>query len=308
MRVMALVRAIASRPRVSRPYGFAAACALCVAALSSCRCGQPDSRNVVGRYANGTITSQELQRELQRMPPALRQEFDGPNGRREMISAMIDKRLLAQEAERRGLGEDPEVKRQVRELEERLTIQALLAAEEHSSGPASEADARAWYAAHRAELTQPERVRVSRILVALGHQASGPERARAKAKAEKLAAQVHETSNFAKAAAEGDGPEKAHGGDLGLLIRGASADKRLEAAAFSLARPGAVSPVIECDDGYAILHLAERREAHVPTFEEAKTEVENRMVPQRKRKVFDELIARLRQGGGVKVETLTGPR
>jgi parvulin-like peptidyl-prolyl isomerase len=271
--------------------------AFCI--LLGCKSRQGQPANVVGRYSGGTVTSDELQREVNRMPPALRQQFETPNGRREMVAAMIDKRLLALEAERRGLRNDPEIKRQVSELEERLAIQSLLAAEERAAGAASEADARAWYDAHRGELAQPERVRVSRILVAVAHNATPAERTKAKARADRLAAQVRKTNNFSKAAAEGDGPEKAHGGDTGLIAKGSRSDKRFEAAAFSLAKPGAVSPVVECDDGYAILQLMERREGRIPSFEETRSEVENRLAPQRKRKVFDDLIAKLRHGGEV---------
>jgi peptidyl-prolyl cis-trans isomerase C len=247
------------------------------------------------------ITADDLQRESNRLPPALRQQFESPNGRREMVAAMIDKRLLAREAERLRYAEDPDIKRQVRELEERLTIQALLAAEERAAMP-SEAEARAYYEAHRGELAQPERVRVSRVLARVEDGASQAERVRAQARAERFAARLHKGEPFAKVAAEGDGAEKAHGGDLGLIARGGTADRRLEQAAFGFTKPNAVSPVFQCDEGFAVVHVSDRRPGRVPSFEEAKSEVENRFAPLRKRKVFDDLLARLRAKGDVRVE------
>ena len=59
-------------------------------------------------------------RESARLPPALREQFETPAGRREFTRSMIDKRLLVLEARRRKLTEDPELRRQVQELEERL--------------------------------------------------------------------------------------------------------------------------------------------------------------------------------------------
>jgi peptidyl-prolyl cis-trans isomerase C len=275
--------------------------------LTACHRGDPNHQ-VVGRYAKGIISNDDLQHELQRMPPALRQEFDGPNGRREMVSAMIDKRLLADEAERRGFRDDPDVKRQVREMEERLTIQRLLAEEERAAGSPTDAELRGWYEAHKADLAQPERIRVSRILVSVPAGAGAAERDRARARAQKLASQVRKQPEFSKVAIQGDGPEKAHGGDLGLLVSGAFADKRFEKAAFSLAKPGALSSVVECDEGFAVLMLTDRRPPRIPSFEEARSELENRLAPQRKRKVFDELIGKLRRTGQVRVETAAGPR
>ena len=256
----------------------------------------------MGRYSGGVITSEDLQREANRLPPALRTQFETQNGRRELVAAMIDKQLLAQEAERRKLGDDPEVQRQVRELRERLMVQGLLAAEERAAGPPTEAEARVWYEAHKKELAQPERVHVARILVAVPKEASAAERGRARARLEKLVVRARRGESFARLAAEGDGPEKVRGGDLGLLARGSTSDKRLEEAAFRLQKAGELSGLVECGEGAAVLSLIERRPGRIPSFEESKGDVEDRLAPLRKRKVFDDLLARLRSEGKPSVE------
>jgi peptidyl-prolyl cis-trans isomerase C len=281
---------------------------LCVfAGQVGCTCRPGRSAGpAVGHYEGGEITAQDLQREANRLPPVLRKQFETHNGRRELVSALIDKRLLAREAERRGFRDDPEIKQQVAELEERLTVQALLAAEERAA-VISDAEAREYYETHRQELTRPERVRVSRILAKVEPNAPAAARTAARAKAERLAARVRKGEAFAKVAEQAEGAERAHGGDLGLLVRGATADKRLEEAAFRLSKPGEVSPVFECDGGFAVLQLSEKRPPSVPSFEEVKGEVENRLVPIRRRKVFDDLLVKLRAKGDVRVDVAGGP-
>jgi parvulin-like peptidyl-prolyl isomerase len=298
----------AAGTRRARPSLACCSLAILACTVAGCISRSKDSGDAaVGRYQGGVVTASDLQREANRLPPALRQQFETQNGRREMVSAMIDKRLLAKEAEQRGYRDDPEIKRQVRELEERLTIQALLAAEERAAVP-SEAEARAYYEAHRGDLAQPERVRLSRALARVEKSASQADSAKARARAEKFAARIRRGEPFAKVAAEGDGAEKAHGGDMGLIARGGTADRRLEEAAFGLAKPNAVSPVVQCDEGFAVIQVSERRPSRVPSFEEAKPEVENRLAPLRKRKVFDDLLARLRAKGEVQVEIASAPR
>jgi len=279
------------------------AVALLACALLSCTC-QPERAGdtAVGRYEGGVITAGDLQREANRLPPALRQQFEAPSGRREMVAAMIDKRLLAREAKRRGLDKDEDIRRQVTELEERLTIQALLAAEERARGAPTDAEMRAWYDVHRQELAQPDGVRVARVLAAVKTNASAADRGKARARAEQFALRLRKGEPFAKIAASGDGNEKSRGGDLGMLLRGGGADGALEAAAFALRRAGETSPVIACADGFAVVELRERREARIPSFEEARGEVANRLVPQRKRRAFDDLIAQLRKDGDVRLE------
>jgi parvulin-like peptidyl-prolyl isomerase len=122
-----------------------------------------------------------------------------------------------------------------------------------------------------------------------------------------MVARVRKGEPFAKVAAQADGPERAHGGDLGLLVKGSTADKRLEEAAFRLSKPGELSPIFESDAGFAVVQLSERRPATVPSFEEAKGEVENRLVPIRKRKIFDDLLVKLRAKGDVRVDVAGGP-
>ncbi|MET0405277.1 MAG: peptidylprolyl isomerase, partial [Cystobacter sp.] len=254
----------------------------------------------MGRFAGGeTLTAEEVSREAARLPPVLREQFESPAGRREFARSLIDKRLLVLEARRRKLAEDPELRRQVRELEERLVVQALLAQEEAAAGKPSEPELRAWFNAHRQELLRPEQVRVGRVLVSVGAKASEVERGQARRKAEALAARLRRGEALAQVAKEGEGPERTHGGELGLMARGGGGEAALEQAAFALARPGAVSPVVAVREGFAVLQLLERKPPRVPVFEEVAAEVEGRFVPARKRQVFDALLSRLRQQGSV---------
>ncbi|MFP2926555.1 hypothetical protein ACLESO_15300, partial [Pyxidicoccus sp. 3LG] len=119
---------------------------------------------MVARYKGGAVTREELLRESRKLPPALREQFESPVGQKEFARSLVDKRLLVEEARRRGLAKQEDIARQVKELEERLLVQALLAEEERAAGAATEAELRAWYDAHRSELRQPERVHLARVL------------------------------------------------------------------------------------------------------------------------------------------------
>jgi peptidyl-prolyl cis-trans isomerase C len=296
----------AHSPIVAR--ASAAAVALCVA-LAGCGRGRASpGEQVVARYDGGEVTAAELQRDANRLPPALRAQFESANGRREFVSAMIDKRLLWKEAKRRDLTEDPEVRRQVRDLEERLAIQTLLADEEKKLGAPTEAEAREYFERHRASFEQAERVRVVRILARLAPGASDRERGQARDRASAWAARLRRGEPAGRVAAEGDGPERARGGDFGFVVRGEGRDARLEGAAFALGAPGAVSPPVETAEGWAVVQLVERVPPRVPAFEEIRGEVMNRMSPDRKRRAYDGLLARLRKDAEIEIEIQPGPR
>jgi parvulin-like peptidyl-prolyl isomerase len=258
--------------------------------------------HVVGRFARSEVlTEEEVLREAAKLPPALREQFETPAGRREFARSIIDKRLLVLEARRRKLAEDAELRRQVRELEERLLVQALMAQEEAAAGRPSEQELRAWFDAHREQLMRPAQVRVGRVLVGVSPGASEAERGKARQKAESLAARLRRGEALAHLAQEGEGPERTHGGDLGLLSRDSGLEPAQEQAAFALDKPGAVSPVVAGREGFAVLQLLERRPARVPAFEEVRAEVEGRVAPAHQRQVFDALLARLRQENAVEL-------
>lgn len=243
---------------------------------------------VVGTWSGGKLTRAEVDREGARLPPLMKHQLQGVPGRKDLALALIDKRLLAGEAERRGLTQAPEIQRQVRELEERLAIQALLQEEERKAPPPDESELRAWFEAHRDDLATPERVRLSRALVEVKPGAPAAERARAKERAEALAKR-------ARAAA------KLEGTDIGFIARGDLHEPELDRAAFALAA-GSIGGPVAVKDGFTVIEVIERKPARVPSFEEARAEVRARVEPIHKRRAFDDLRERLRRDGQVRVD------
>ncbi|MCE9670032.1 peptidyl-prolyl cis-trans isomerase [Myxococcus stipitatus] len=259
------------------------------------------SEPVAARFVGGVLTEAEVLREAQRLPPQLREKFEAGAGRQEFVRSLVDKRLLAQEASLQ-FGQDPEIRRQVRELEERLAIEALLAAEERKAPALTDAEARAYYDSHSERFAEPERVRLARVLAAVpvGSPRSAWEQARQRA--EGLRKRLASGEALSKVAEAGDGPERTRGGDLGLLAVGSLGAESLEKAAAALSKPGSVSPVIDTADGAAVLVLIERRPARIPPFEEVRAAVVGQMKPTHQRKVLSELLARLRASAAVRLE------
>lgn len=275
--------------------------AIALFALAGCgRCGG-EASHAVGKFDGGVVTEEELRREADRLPPTLRAQFDSEAGRRDLLSALVDRKLLAREAERLKLENDPEIRRQVTELQERLVIQALLAQKDRAASDPSEGELRAWYDAHVADLRQPERIRVRRVFVAAQPPGSSVERA-ARGRLEGLVRRVRAGEPFERVAAAGDGAERSRGGELALLVHGSVEDRALERVAFGLRAPHELSPVFACEGGLAVVQLLERREGRTPPFKEVRAEVANRMAPERKRRAFDALIRKLRNDANVKIE------
>ncbi len=260
---------------------------------------RPGPDSIVATWSTGQLTRAEVEREGARLPPLLRHQFESRAGRKELAISLVDKRLLADEALRRKLQDDPEIQRQVRELQERLAVQALLAAEEKAAPAPGEPEERAFYESHKGDFATPERVHVRRILLAAP---AGPARGAALVRARAILSKARAGESFEALAAQGDGPEKSKGGDLGVLARGDPADPAIEAAAFALQKPGELSAPIESREGVALLQLVEKLPARLPSFEESRAQIREKMLPLRKRQSFDRLRDRLRKDSGVHID------
>ncbi|MBN1207881.1 MAG: peptidyl-prolyl cis-trans isomerase [Myxococcaceae bacterium] len=293
-----------------RHPGLVMLCAWGVFALWACEEPGPEEApngaSAVARFEPGPVTEEEVQRQLQRLPPNLRRRFESQAGRLELTRSIRDKQLLAFEAARRGFTRDPELRRQVRELEEQLAIKALLAAEERAAPPITEAEARAFYEANKERFTEPERLRVARVLAAVPTGSSRAKWSQARQRAEGWRRRLLAGEPVAKVAQGGDGPERARGGELGLLARGEFSSPAIESAAAALSKVGAASPVVEEPEGASALVLLERQPPRVRPFEEVRQEVLGRMAPMAQRKVFDGVLARLRAELGTSLEQGSG--
>ena len=255
---------------------------------------------VVAWVGDLTVTRQQVIDDVSKLSPLFRRQFASAAGRREMLDALVDKRVLEIEARRRELHRDPKIRRQVEQLENRLIVRALI--DQEQATPPTDEQLQAYIDAHRAELLEPERFRVARILVAVPEDASPARRGQARRRAHALRERVLQGEPFDEIAADGEGPERRQAGALGWIARGDRDDPALEKAIFSLQHPDSLSEVIECKGGYAVLRLQERREARLPPLSEIRSKVRGKITPTLQRKAFDELVFRLREHTPIRID------
>ena len=153
----------------------------------------------------------------------------------------------------------------------------------------SDDDLRKYYTENEKRYTTPQERRASHILVKAEKDAPAAERAKAKAKAEALLAEVKKNpGSFADVAKKNsDDPGSGErGGDLDFFGRGAMV-KPFEDAAFAL-KPDEISGIVESDFGYHIIKLAAVRGGDKKSFESVKAEIENEVKTQLAQKRFSE--------------------
>jgi peptidyl-prolyl cis-trans isomerase SurA len=152
-----------------------------------------------------------------------------------------------------------------------------------------------FYDAHKAELSRPEQVKLSEILISTEQAGDDQQKLDvAKAKADDLLKQIKAGADFAEIAKKNsEGPSASQGGDLGLFERGKLA-KQLEDLTFNM-KKGDVSDVIRTKQGFVILKVTEHQSAGVPAFNEIEPRVQEALYMQKLQPALRDYLKKLRE-------------
>lgn len=154
----------------------------------------------------------------------------------------------------------------------------------------SEADLRAYHEQNSANLAQKEQRRARHILLTVEASAPAEQKAKVKAEAEKIRAQLSQTpQGFAELARtrSQDPGSATQGGDLDFFPRGAMV-KPFEDVAFAL-KPGELSGVVETEFGYHIIEVTDIRRPAPEPFEKVRPRLEAELLRQQAQRQFAEV-------------------
>jgi peptidyl-prolyl cis-trans isomerase D len=155
--------------------------------------------------------------------------------------------------------------------------------------PVNEQDLKTYYDQNVGRITGQEERRASQILIAAPKTAPPAERAKAKARADELLAQVKKApDSFAELAKRNsqDPASAPNGGDMGFHARG-DVIKPFDDALFAMKKGDIVGPV-ESDLGYHIIELTDIKAPKQRTFDEMRPEIEAELKKQQAQRKFAE--------------------
>ncbi len=208
--------------------------------------------------AGSTISASDVLSELQRAPEAERKTLLAkPELLQQIASNLLVRRVLAAEAERDGVAQEPLIAATLQVARDRVLSDARLArldAQNTPSEAALDAYARNLYQANLNRFEKPAQTRARHILLAN----TGPESLK---KARELLAQLRAGASFEELAKANstDPGSAARGGDLGFFVAGQMV-RPFEDAVNALVKPGDLSEPVESQFGYHIIRLEERKE------------------------------------------------
>ncbi len=284
------------------------------AALSLLSCHDKPSQDLgesgaLAKVGQRAITVGDLSARLNEQPAAVASRYATPERKKELLDGLVRFEILAQEAERRGLDKDPEVRTALR----KVMVQKLLhdRGEEAVRTASAEAEVKAYYQEHQAEFVRPERVRVSHIFISAP--ANSPKRSQAEKQAAKLLVELRAKeagpvktafTQSAQTLSE-DEATKGLGGDLGFRTREELAGLWGTAFADSAAQLqsfGEVSGPVATEKGFHLIKLMGRQPGLDQPFDSVRSRIESRLTSEKRSKAIDSFVAELREKTPVTVD------
>jgi peptidyl-prolyl cis-trans isomerase C len=261
---------------------------------------------VIAKVGNRTITVGTYAAALEHMDSFDRMRYQSPERRKELLAEMIDVMLLADEARSRGYDKDPMTQQEIREV---LRDAMLARAREGVPAPndVADEDVRAYYEAHAPDFKDPERRRVSAIV--LGSEAAARSLLDAAVRATPT-----QWGELVRARSIGPVPTVAPpldlAGDLGFVappgaVQGDNprVPAEVRAAVFEIASVGAVLPrPVKAGDRFYLVRLASKTEPHERSLQEAERMIRVKLSQEKARAAEARLLDELRGQFPVRID------
>lgn len=239
----------------------------------------PDVLAVVNGHE---ITRTDFEERLQQYRPEVRGWAEQNKGR--VMQELVTLFLLAQEAQKQHLDQEPTTQAQIRLRTNDLLARMVVRKSVDEKVTLTEDAIRQQYEASKGEYGVEEQITASHILVKTAEEATS------------VLDEIKQGKDFSEVAkARSVGPSGPQGGSLGTFGRGRMVPE-FEAAAFALQKDEISAPV-QTQFGYHIIKVTDRIEAHTKPLDEVREEVRNALVS----KHIETLVAELRGKATIKI-------
>jgi len=301
---------------------------------------------IIARINNHIITRSEFDRSQQQVQQEGEQQNATPQDisskEKNVLRDLVDQQLLLQKGDDLGISAETDLVKRLDEirkqmnlatmddlakaaqeqgvsyedfkenLRENIITQKVIQQEVGSKINITPEEIQKYYKDHLSEMTQPEQVRLSEILISTQPKPTEDPKtaasitdaqrvAAAQAKADQVYADIQKGAKFDDIArANSDGPTASQGGDLGYFKRGTLA-KELEDITFGM-KAGDVTKPIRTKQGFVILQVTEHQQAGVPPEKDVEGKIQDALYLKKLQPALRAYLTKLREDAYIDIK------
>ena len=296
---------------------------------------QPSGGSRVAVVNGSVITREDIDRDMGNIRERFARMGKSLTGsqlsdaRKEVLENLINRELLYQESQKRGIRVDEATVKEHMEklakqfpneaefktllkkmnlseagmaaqIKQGLAIHQFIDDEFVNKAVVSEEDIKTYFNSHQELFNKPEMVQASHILIKVDPQADDPKRAEARKKLIEVRKELEQGADFTDLAKKfSQCPSSAKGGDLGYFKRGQMV-KPFEEVAFAL-EPGEVSDIVETGFGFHLIKAGNKKPAITATYEEVKDKIERYLKQKKAEEEIGQYAEKLKEKAEVEV-------
>ncbi len=244
-------------------------------------------KEVVAIVDGERITMVMLNERIEELPEYYRSA--AVQHKKEILNDLIVEKLLFDEAKRRKLDKDNEVRELIQKAKRKILIARLLADETTPKKLISDEDIESYYNQHKGQYLVPEKVKASHILLSTEEEAK------------KVLDELNEGVDFGEMARQHSKDlTKDRGGDLGYFQKGQMIPE-FEKACFRL-QPGEISDIIKTRFGYHIIKVTDKRPAEFKQLSDVKEKTRAKLIDQTKQQQFRNFVQSLKDKAKIEIK------
>jgi len=222
-----------------------------------------------------------------------------PKTKQDFLEGWLAQEILYRQALQEKLGDKPEVRRVVHELTRQALSQQLMNEQIAAKINITDSDLQTYYAANKDKYVEPERAKISHILVKEEGQAND------------LLKRLKDGADFAALAKESSQDEatKGNGGRIaedvlkGARVPGVGDANEINASIFAASAPAVLEKPFKTDKGWEIVKVEEKQAQRPKSFDEVQQQVAMQLLGQKRQEVQREYIKEMMDKHQVVIHT-----
>jgi len=253
-----------------------------------------DESNIILVVGNEKLTETELQEKIETLPTKYKEYSKSEKGREALIEEIAIRKMLKQEAVKKGIEETESYKKDLEEIREDLLIKHMVSKKIVEGVKLTDSELKSEYEKNKENFKTQEKIKAAHILINVSDDMTEAQVEDAKERAEKILTEVTQANFNEMAKKYSEGPTSENGGELGWFEKN-SMVKEFGDAAFT-GVPGKIyGSIVKTQFGYHIIYIQDKKEVGYLDFEDVKSSLEKELLNKKRSEEYSSWIEGLKK-------------